>query len=316
MWVEEKGLLLTPQQIRDIDEAGLKMLEQAGILLEDEGMRAVLASQGCIVEGQRVWLPREFVEEVMEQVPPAFALYSRDGSKPLQIGGEDRTATNSGVMPRIYDLETEGLRLSTIQDIRDSTRILDALPRVGVVCATLVEPTDVPPEMSIIQGFEATLRNTTKPILGPGPTNETEARWVVALGSAIRGSQAALVERPFFIPWLALASPLTYPAPLVAAIHVCAQAGLPLAFVTNPMTALTAPLTLAGALAQMHAELLGATVIAQQVRLGTPCYTREQRPSQTCIVLQRLKGGPKPASPFRLLSFWEDAGIFPLLASV
>ena len=102
------------------------------------------------------------------------------------------------------------------------------------------------------------MRNTTKPIIGPGPTNEAEARWALALGSAIRGSQAALVGQPFFIPWLALMSPLAYGAPLVAAVRVLAHAGLPLAFVTNPMTALTAPLTLAGALAQMHAELLGA----------------------------------------------------------
>jgi trimethylamine--corrinoid protein Co-methyltransferase len=196
-------------------------------------------------------------------------------------------------MPQIYDLEMGELRFSTIQDIRDSTRILDALPRVGPVCATLVEPTDVPPELSIIEGFEATLRNTAKPIIGPGPTNEAEARWALAVGSAIRGSQAALVEHPFFIPWLALMSPLAYGAPLVAAVRVLAHAGLPLAFVTNPMTALTAPLTLAGALAQMHAELLGAIVITQQVRPGTAVLYQGAATIADLYSLTAVKGRPE-----------------------
>lgn len=262
--------MLTRGQIKDIDEAGLKMLEEAGIFLEDEEMRTTLASQGCPVEGRRVWLPRRFVEETLEQVPSTFTLYRRDGSKALTIGGEGRIASNSGVDPRIYDLETGEVRLSTLQDVRDTTRILDALARVRVVCATLVEPTDIPPEMTILKGFEATLRNTTKPIIGPGPTNEAEARWGVALGVAIRGSQAALAERPFFAPWLCPVSPLTYRANLVAAMRVCAQAGLPLALVTNPVAGLTAPLTLAGTLAQMHAELLAAIVLVQQMQPGLP----------------------------------------------
>ena len=286
-------MIATPDKIQRIDEAGLAILERAGVLLGDQEMRETLASQGCKVEGQRVWLPREFVERVLEQVPSTFVVYSRDGTHSVQIGGEARTATNSGVMPRIYDLETEELRLATLKDVRDSTRILDALSHVGIVCATLVEPTDVPPALSIVQGFEATLRSTTKPIIGPGPTNEGEARWTVTLGQVIRGGQAALAAQPFFIPWLALPSPLTYHASLVSAIRICAKAGLPLAFVTNPMTALTAPVTLAGALAQMHAELLGAIVFAQQVRPGTPVVYQGSATIADLHSLIAVKGRPE-----------------------
>lgn len=258
------------EQIKAIDEASLRILEKAGILLEDEEMRAILASFGCVVDGRRVWLPRKFIEEQLEQVPSQFILYTRDGSQPLTIGGEERTVTNSGVAPYIYDLETRELRPSTLQDVKDTTRVLDALPRAGIICATLVEPTDVAPELTIVKSFEATLRNTTKPIVGPGLTKAAEAKSVLEMGVALRGSVAALAERPLFAPWFCPLSPLTYSGDLVAAMRICAQAGLPLAFVTNPMAGLTAPLTLAGALAQMHAELLAAIVLSQLIQPGLP----------------------------------------------
>ncbi len=293
MLAEGQGLILKPKQIEAIDEASLKILEEAGIFLDDEGMRTTLASQGCRVEGRRVWLPRGFVEERLQQAPSTFTLYSRDGSQALTIGGEGRIAANSGVVPYIYDLETGELRHSTIQDVRDATRILDALPRVGVVYATLVEPTDVPPAMTILKGFEAAVRNTTKPIIGPGLANGAEARWTVAMGVAIRGSERALAEQPFFAPFLCPVSPLTYHAPLIAAIRVCAQVGLPLAFVTNPVTGLTAPLTLAGALAQMHAELLAAIVLAQQMQPGLPVLYEGSMGIADLHTLVAFKGWPE-----------------------
>ena len=285
--------MITREQIRDIDAASVRMLEEAGIYLEDEEMLATLASRGCPVQGRRVRLPRDFVEETLAQVPSTFTLYSRDQREALTIGGEGRIAANSGVDPRIYDLETGELRLSTIQDVGDTTRVLDALPRVGVVAATLVEPTDVPPEMTIVKGFEATLRNTTKPIIGPGLTGEAEARWTLAVGAAIRGSAAALAEHPFFAPWFCPVSPLTYRADLVAALRVCAQFGLPLGIVTDPLAGLTGPLPLAGALAQMHAELLAVIILAQQVQPGLPVLYQGTVSAVDLRTLAAIGGSPE-----------------------
>lgn len=287
--------MLSPEQVEHIDEIGLRVLEEAGIVLEDDAMCDALASRGCRVEGERVWLPQSFVEERIQQAPGSFDLYHRDGTEALTIGGEGMVIANSGVDPHIYDLDSGELRDSTIQDVRDTTKVLDALTEVGVVLATLVEPTDVPGEVAILTAFEATLRNTTKPIIGPGVTNRLEAEAAVAIGVALRGGRTDLARRPFFAPWLCPLSPLTYHADLVDALRVCAEAQLPLAVVTNPMTGLTAPLTLVGALAQMHAELLATIVLAQEVCPGLPALYQPSLSTVDLHTLAAVSGSPEAA---------------------
>jgi len=289
---KKKGML-TNEQIRRIDAAGLRILEEAGIVLQDDSLLTILAQRGCRTVGERAWLPHQLVEEILALVPPALTLYSRDTRIALTLDGESRTASNSGVDPRIYDLESGELRLTTIQDVADTTRVLDALPRVGLLAATLVEPTDVAPAMTIVKGFEITLRNTTKPIIGPGLTNEAEARAALAIGVALRGSQAALTERPFFVPWFCPVSPLTYRSDLLAALRVCAEAGLPLALVTDPVAGLTGPLTLAGVLAQMHAELLAAIVLAQMMRPGLPVLYQGTASAVDLRKMLAINGAPE-----------------------
>jgi len=262
--------MLSGQQIERLHKTSLAMLAEAGIRLQHTDLRQALAHRGCRVEGERVWLPRHLVEETLAQVPSHFTLFDRNGEPALTLGRGCRTASNSGVMPRIFDLDSGELRPATLADVAGSARVLDALPRIGILGITLVEATDVLPALAIVKPFETTLRNTTKPLNGPIPTNGTEAFFAVEIGTAVRGSLEQLAERPFFVPAVCIVSPLTYPEGLVDALRCCARAGLPLGVATNPVAGLSAPLTLAGALAQMHAEVLATIVLAYQIQPGLP----------------------------------------------
>jgi len=285
--------MLSVEETEQIHGASLAMLEMAGIQLQDETLRDHLARQGCRVEGQRVWLPPSLVEDCLAQVPDQWMLYDRAGNAALTLGTGIRTASNSGVAPRIVDLYSGELRSATLQDVMDTTRLLDALPRFGIIGATLVEPTDVPAEQAALASFAATIYNTNKPIEGPGPTNATEANDIIHIGAQVAGGLDALVERPFFSPWVCPVSPLTYPSGLVGAVQACAQAGLPLGVVTNPIAGLTAPMTLAGALAQMHAEILGTLVLAYQVHPGLPILYRGSFSCADMRTTGVLGGGPE-----------------------
>jgi trimethylamine---corrinoid protein Co-methyltransferase len=65
-------------------------------------------------------------------------------------------------------------------------------------------------------------------------------------------------------------SPLGFPDEAVGAILEIARAGVPFAPLPCPTGGTTAPLSLAGALAQQNAELLASIVLAQLVRPGLP----------------------------------------------
>ncbi len=65
-------------------------------------------------------------------------------------------------------------------------------------------------------------------------------------------------------------NPLTWPDGIASAIIETAWLGLPLGPLPCPITGATAPMSLAGALAQQNAEILACITPAQRVRLGLP----------------------------------------------
>ena len=165
------------------------------------------------------------------------------------------------------------VRRATLADVAATTRVLDALPNVDIVYVSLLDATDQPPHLITLADFAATLANTTKPLIGPGVVNGAEAEAIVAMARALRGPE--LARYPPCVPFICPITPLRFPAALVDALTVVAQAGLPLEVITNPVMGVTAPYTIAGAVALGHAEVLAAAVMAHAVRPGLPILQRE-----------------------------------------
>ena len=139
---------------------------------------------------------------------------------------------------------------------------------MDIVYVSLLDATDQPAHLITLADFAATLANTTKPLIGPGVVNGAEAEAVVAMARALRGPE--LARHPPCVPFICPITPLRFPAALVDALTVVAQAGLPLEVIANPVMGVTAPYTIAGTVALGHAEVLAAAVMAHAVRPGLP----------------------------------------------
>ncbi len=191
-------------------------------------------------------------------------------------------------------LDQNHVRKSTLADVQQTTRLLDAMENVDLVYASLVDATDLLPHMTMPASFAAVIANTTKPLIGPGVTNRAEAQVVVDLARATRGNdEHQLTRYPPCIPFITPISPLTFPNERVQAIEVIARAGLPLDVVSNPVMGLTSPNTIAGTVVMGQAEVLATAVIAHAVYPGLPILNHNTPSVADMRTLLSTTGGPE-----------------------
>ena len=278
--------------LEQIHQAALRILDEIGVDTEHVEMRERLAGLGCRIVGPRVTFPPASVAATLAAIPPHFRLYGRTPEIAVLVDADGPLlCTNTGILPNIYDLETGPVRRATLADVEATTRVLDALPNVDIVYVSLLDATDQPPHLITLADFAATLANTTKPLIGPGVVNGAEAEAIVAMARALRGPE--LARYPPFVPFICPITPLRFPAALVDALTVVAQAGLPLEVISNPVMGVTAPYTIAGTVALGQAEVLAAAVMAHAVRPGLPILNGNTPSVADMRTLTSTTGGPE-----------------------
>lgn len=254
--------VLTEQELEDIHRATLRILREIGVVLTQPEARHILTGAGATVQGDRVLLPPDLVEQATAQCPPQVTVRGR-GERTTVLGDGTLHWHNLGGAPDVYDPRTGQRRPATVQDAQDSARLLDALGSVTTV-TPFFTPQDVPGPLMSLAMYRHTLPHTTKPVQGPGVQTGAE------VGYAVR--MAAVVGPPAEVLTLGISpvSPLVFPDDVAEAMIATARAGVALAPLPCPTAGATGPMSLAGALAQQNAEVLASVALAQCVRPGLP----------------------------------------------
>ncbi len=281
--------------LETLHSAAVRVIAELGIRTDHAGMRERLAGAGCRVEGERVYIPPALVASTLAAIPQEFDLYGRTPEQHVRLAGRGRTwTTNCGIFPNIIDFETGKVRRCTREDVIATTRLLDALPNTDVVYVSLLDATEVEPHLVTLTDFALTLAHTTKPLVGPGVTKGREAKAIVAMARAARGGDDAAMRRyPPCAPFICPIAPLTFPAEIVDALVVIAEAGLPFTVISNPVMGLTAPNTLAGTVIVGHAEVLASAVMAHLVTPGLPIINWNTPSVADMRSLTSTTGGPE-----------------------
>lgn len=253
---------LSPQEIDAIHQATLRILSETGVALADSEGRALLTAAGAKIQGERVLLPPDLVEKCIRQCPKTVSVRGRGGTIKT-LGDGSLHFHNLGGARDILDYSTGEKRYANLQDVRDATRLLDALEN----CHTnnpFFTPRDVPGKLMWLSMYRHALPCTTKPLHGGAVQNPGEVKYALEM--------AAVIGTPAEMLTLAVSpiSPLAIPDHEVQSIIALARAGIGFCPLPCPMTGMTAPLTLAGAIAQQNAEVLAPLVLAQLAHPGLP----------------------------------------------
>jgi trimethylamine---corrinoid protein Co-methyltransferase len=271
--LRREGLLLdvlTADDVKDIHFATLEVLERTGVFVEDEQALDVFGDGGCDVdrEARRVRIPPHVVDDAVGSAPSVICYGARDP-------GLDSVSTpygpgfgNFGEGIRYLDPFTGEHRDPTKRDVGDVYRLIDALPGIDGADAVM-GPSDVPFETYPIHGLEAALLNSSKPA-GPMATSAWHVEKLFGLAAIVMGGEAELRRRPILSVAGCPISPLKLPRDCTQVLIAAVRLGIPVSIITMALAGATAPVTLAGTLVLVNAEVLAGVVLTQLTERGAP----------------------------------------------
>jgi trimethylamine--corrinoid protein Co-methyltransferase len=254
---------LTPADVRGIDQTSRQILERIGIRIKDDSMLDKLKKAGAQVDqhNQRLRFKEEWLDKLLSSAPSQFTLYSRDGKNNLPLGEGEVHFANGGRVFRIIDIATGSYRLTLLKDIARTAMLVNHLENIRFYVIAC-QAHDVEPQYYHLNDFCNAFNNTTKHVMG-GCDNLEGVRQVWKLASLIAGGEGKLREKPFFSVITNPISPLTIGPNAANILSFCATHGIPVTCASAPIAGATSPATLAGTLAQMHAEALAGVAITQ-----------------------------------------------------
>jgi len=269
--VRFKLKVLTDDQVDAIEEASFKILEKTGVRFDSADARKRLVKAGAVAHPTRkdvLTFPRSLIKETIKHIMPYGTYCARDPKNDMKFDGETMYAHALGGNPAILDLETGEFRMSTLEDVEKASKIMDALEYCHSL-SNLVVATDVPPAMLVIKTQEAMMKNSSKCISGYA-LNVESVDILAKMWSCVTGGLEELRKRPLLDVYGSPSSPLTYDAHAADVIVRGAEYGVPVDLVPCPISGGTAPITIAGGLAQQNAELLAGVMLVHTVTAKIP----------------------------------------------
>lgn len=254
-----------------IHEAALSVLERTGVQIVESEARRVFAAAGASVDvgNDRVYIPRKLVERALELANRHVILHSRDGRFDLDLRSRRVHLGTGGAAVLVLDLETGQARESTLRDLYDIGRLVDALDNIHFYLRPVV-PRDIDSDIVDVNTFYSALSATTKHVMG-GCYFPHKVADLKRLALLISGSEEAFRARPFFSLNLGfMVSPLKFAPETTETLTAAIRAGFPVVLVAAPLSGATAPASLAGTLVQVIAETLAGLAYVQLVQPGHP----------------------------------------------
>ncbi len=262
---------LSPEGIDTIHDASLTILEKTGITYETGLDKTVemLADAGATVdrESQRIRFPRELVLTQVAKAPSRVVLYARDGKSDLDLTEDKVHLGTGGAAVKILDLETGEPRSSTLKDLYDIARLVDGLDQIHFFLRPCI-PTDIPEADYDVNMFYACLKATGKHVMS-GVNDEAGLDRIIDMAAMLAGGEEQLKAKPFISIITSFAiSPLKLCTQSTRIMQACNRRGIPVALSAAPMSGSTSPMTMAGTLAQLHAEQLAGITLCQLTQAG------------------------------------------------
>ncbi len=261
--------VLGKEKVEKIHQASLNLLEDFGMKVIGERTKEKLISMGVVFEGDIAKFPRLVVEKAIETAPKSLTLYTRDGQPHMVIDNENPVFFGTHADQLEYlDYKDNKARPYLKEDIKTMCTLADAMDSISFILSVGM-CSDVNPEVQSQVTFLETVKNFSKTI--NFSTNDIDSlQEIIDMAADVAGGLENLQEKPFIFNYCEPIPPLTHPIESTEKLYISAINKIPVVYMPYSMMGGTAPVTLAGALAQNNAEILAGLVITQAINPGAP----------------------------------------------
>jgi trimethylamine--corrinoid protein Co-methyltransferase len=263
--------LISRDELESIHRAALEVLREIGIdFLHDEA-RAMLAQAGADVDpaSRRVRFDPALVEAHIGLAPKEFTLHARNSARNLTIGGRHVAFGSVASAPNSFD-RAGGRRPGNKRDFQNFIRLGQSFDSIHFWAGYPVEPIDIHASVRHLEALFDMLTLSDKPIhaYSLGRERNLDAIEMVKIA---RGLDDETLERePSLFTVINSSSPLRLDTPMLEGVIQMARRNQVVVLTPFTLAGAMAPVTLAGALVEQHAEALAGLVMTQVVRPGAP----------------------------------------------
>jgi len=257
--------LLTLEEARLVHSKALEVLSTIGVKFEDPEVARIVLSAGGVERSGRVLIPEELVKEALKATPRRIDLYNRDGERVATLGESALIFNPGSAAIKILDYGSKTSRSPLMSDLKKLAVVVENLTHIQAQSTALV-PEDIPLEIRDAVRLYPILKYSKKPIITGAFTVEN----LPVMLEMLRVIREDAWKRPFAVFDVCPSPPLSWSTVTSRNLVDLASAGVPAEIISMPGLGSTAPVTVAGALVQHHAEVLSGIVLAQLVSKGAP----------------------------------------------
>ncbi len=261
--------VMTQEQKEKVHHDAVLILETTGILVDDPAARARLEKAvGKSNKDGRIRIPEALVQWAIDAAPSEIDIYDRLGNPGFTLSGDKTRDAVFGIGvtnlhyqdPFNHKIQPFSRRHTALATgLGNSLDQFDFISTPGVI-------QDLPPSTADIYGVLEMTANTTKPLVIL-ISNWESFYPALDLCEHLTGGLSA---KPFLIPYVNPITPLVLNSETTMKMDGAIKRGLPLIFSNYGMSGATCPITPAGTLALLTAELLAGLTYSQLVKEGTP----------------------------------------------
>lgn len=257
--------MLSKKMIEKVIDEALQILETVGVYVANDEARRLLGQQGCRI-GERVYIPRDLIDECLRTTPSSIQVYDREGELSLTLEGDNVCFDPGSSVLQFLDYEKREVRKPRAQDFVNFARVTAHMEHIKAQSTAMV-CSDVPREIFDSYRLYLALACCHKPVV-TGIFRKDSLPFMFELLETVRGGSKALEERPLAVFDACPSPPLKWDDLTAQSLIECARKGIPSEFVSMPLAGATAPVTLLGAIVQHTAECFSGIVIGQAANPG------------------------------------------------
>ena len=259
-----------------LNDEALEIIERnADIILEEVGVNFVnnpaalerWRAAGADIDGERVRIPKGLARELCKTAPSRIVQHARNPARNVEIGGNTLVCAPVYGPPFVRDA-AGGRRYATMDDFQKFVKLGYMSKWLHHSGGTVCEPTDVPVNKRHLDMLLAHMTLSDKPFMG-SVTEPSRAQDSVEMCEILFGKEF-VQNNTVMTSLININSPMTFDDVMMGALEVYAannQACIISPFIVGGAMA---PVSVAGTLTQVLAEVLAGVAYSQLVRKGAP----------------------------------------------
>lgn len=260
--------ILTEEAIEIIEANAETVLEEIGVnFVNNPAALERWRAAGAEIEGERVRIPRGLARKLCETAPSRFTQHARNPEKSVEIGGKTLVCAPVYGPPFVRDV-AGGRRYATMEDFRNFVKLGYMSKYLHHSGGTVCEPTDIPVNKRHLDMLLAHMTLSDKPFMG-SVTDPIRAQDSVEMCEILFGKEF-VQDNTVMTSLININSPMTFDDVMMGALEIYAANNQ--ACVISPFIVggAMAPVSVAGTLTQVLAEVLAGIAYSQLVRPGAP----------------------------------------------